>query len=138
MGAELFCRDPLATEMKLKEELFVGDKKDEDVIPTGKLNADTDLNDGKRPDKNFPARNWKISGAQCLLEYEPNGFSCIGSFDPIVLEAVRKIAIENYTRKKFIADSKNLIGKQPHHDHAHYVCVVKRSNCEYGKIADKA
>ena len=72
-------------------------------------------------------QNYKIRCAQCLLFQEGNGFSCIYSMDPDVLES--KISQAN--RKKISLKKQG----QLYHDHCHFLIHVQ---CRLVSMEDKS
>jgi len=101
-----FARNRSAYETKLCAEIFRSNALNKGVT-TGKC---TESNDKAH-------KQIKISCAQCLLKFEPNGFVCVSSTSLSTMLFVRDIARENSKRKKEA-------GLTLHADHADYVCIV--------------
>jgi ADP-ribose pyrophosphatase YjhB (NUDIX family) len=95
-GRDEFRRDHLASEHKLKDEIFA-----QSSPPVDTANP-----------------SFKVSCAICLLEIEPNGFVCVSSSSRQTVDFVRDLA-----RKR--AEQKRKEGAL-HADHAHYICTVPR------------
>jgi hypothetical protein len=95
-GRDEFQRDHLASENKLKDEIFA-----QSSSPVDTANPSFD-----------------VSCAICLLQIEPNGFVCVSSSSHQTVDFVRDMA-----RKR--AEQKRKDGPL-HGDHAHYICTLPR------------
>lgn len=89
---QVYHANPLEAELKLKGEIFGHDNQQHDG-------------------------NFKVSGAACLLDREPNGFACVSSTSSEFVEAVRDKA-----RRATPTDP-----ALRHADHAHHVLCLPQS-----------
>ena len=100
---ELFDQNPLAYEMKLRQQIF---PKNDTITAT----SSTSNNHNNHP-------NIKISCANCLLNYHPNGFVCILSSSPTTLQHIIQLS---YQRKQMKVENNVTF----HSDHVDYLCFV--------------
>lgn len=96
-GDESILQNAVRAELKLKEELFPS------------TTARTEL----------PKLKFKVSCAQCMLAYEPNGFVCVSSPSLQTVETARDLARKG-------AEQKEKNGFALHSDHARDVCAIPR------------
>ena len=106
-----FDEDPVGTETKLRNELFLNTKETTHTtdVTTAADNASDDIG------------LFKVSCASCLLQaYEPNGFCLVASPSANVVDEIRD-------KSRFQRCDKEATGRPLHPDHAHFVAQLPRS-----------
>jgi hypothetical protein len=86
--------DPLAAELRLRDQLY--------SLPPSPSSA-----------ASSSAKPFKLSGASCMLEHEPNGFICVSASSKSVVDVARNEARQ-------LCQTKSKL----HSDHAHHVCTL--------------